>query len=941
MNATAEDLTVAWNSVSDSRVAGYEVNYGEASRDYSNATQSTTNSATVSGLEAGKTYYFAVKAFNADRSLESDFSNEVSTTIPYPAPEAGFTMSTNAGVAPLTVAFNDTSTGKVDAWQWSFDNGATSSQASPSYTFTVPGTYTVSLMVSGPGGAAAQPAQAVIRVATPPPIAAFAVNADSGHAPFNVQFSDQSSGTIDSWQWDFGDGTTSTERSPSHLYLTAGSYVAKLRVTGPGGVSAQAAQSSITVTIAPPSAAFTANATSGVAPMVVVFNDASSGDVSACEWNFGDGGTSTGASAAWTYRNPGTYSVVLKVTGAGGSDTVTKTNLITVDGPAPVADFAAAGRTGNGPLSVSFQDLSTNEITDVRWDFGDGSSSTERAPTHVYEEAGTYDVSLTVTGPYGTDTESKIAFVEVTPEDNAMPIEVGEVSVNQDWQWVAFERSFTDPVVVANPASLNGGQAATVRISGVDANGFWIRVQEWDYLDGRHAFETVTYVAMEKGAHTLPNGERIEVGTFTHRGRWDKIIGFGEAFPTAPVVFAAVTSADDPTAVTTRVREVTAVGFRVRMNEQESLTDGHGTETISYIAWQPSEGTLEGLQFAVGVTGSSFTDQPSTLSFAAAGFTETPAFLAHMQTMNSRDTAVLRYRNLDASGVELLAQEEQSYDEETVHEAESVGWAIFQNVDETPRILEVGELSVNHEWQWVTFGRAFTDPIVVANPASTNDAEAATVRISGVEANGFWIRIQEWDYLDGKHAFETVTYVAMEKGTHELPSGERIEAGTIMQSASTTAIGFAETFPTTPVVFATVASIDDTRAVTTRISNVNGDGFSMRMDQQENDKAGHGSETITYIAWQPSQGSLDGVQFAIGVTGNSFRDQPSTLSFAAGFTETPVFLAHMQTANGGDTAALRYRNLTSTDVEVQVQEEQSRDAETAHAAESVGWAIFQ
>ena len=66
--------------------------------------------------------------------------------------------------------------------------------------------------------------------------------------------------------------------------------------------------------------------------------------------------------------------------------------------------------------------------------------------------------------------------------------------------------------------------------------------------------------------------------------------------------------------------------------------------------------------------------------------------------------------------------------------------------------MEVGEVSVDHQWQRVDFTKSFSDPIVVAKPISNNGAHQATVRVSGVDSQGFWIRVQEWDYLDGWHA---------------------------------------------------------------------------------------------------------------------------------------------------------------------------------------------
>ena len=68
-----------------------------------------------------------------------------------------------------------------------------------------------------------------------PPVAAFTASVTSGFAPLQVQFTDQSTGTISSWSWSFGDGSSSNERDPVHTYTQPGSYTVSLTVTGPGG----------------------------------------------------------------------------------------------------------------------------------------------------------------------------------------------------------------------------------------------------------------------------------------------------------------------------------------------------------------------------------------------------------------------------------------------------------------------------------------------------------------------------------------------------------------------------------------------------------------------------------------------------------------------------------------------------------------------------------
>src|SRR6185295_5727365 len=103
---------------------------------------------------------------------------------------------------------------------------------------------------------------------------------------------------------------------------------------------------------------------------------------------------------------PGAYDVALTVFGLGGQDVEEKSDCVSVSGPgdpeAPRANFTVDRTAGNAPLTVSFSDRSTGDITQYQWNFGDGSTSTRKNPSHIYTAGGVYSVSLTVTGPAGT-----------------------------------------------------------------------------------------------------------------------------------------------------------------------------------------------------------------------------------------------------------------------------------------------------------------------------------------------------------------------------------------------------------------------------------------------------------------------------------------------------------------------------------------------------------
>ncbi len=156
----------------------------------------------------------------------------------------------------------------------------------------------------------------------------------------------------------------------------------------------------------PPTADFTSGARAGSVPLAVKFTDTSKGGPTSWSWDFGDGGTSTSASPTHTYTAAGVYTVTLTVRNAYGSDSETKVGFVTAGGK-PDADFTADERRGVKPFTVNFTDLSTGNPTSWAWDFGDGTTSTEQNPVHVYQLEGAYDVSLTVKNSYGTDTEKK------------------------------------------------------------------------------------------------------------------------------------------------------------------------------------------------------------------------------------------------------------------------------------------------------------------------------------------------------------------------------------------------------------------------------------------------------------------------------------------------------------------------------------------------------
>jgi len=328
--------------------------------------------------------------------------------------KANFTASPLSGPHPLHVQFNDTSTGLVTSWLWYFGDGNSTNLRDPLYQYTAPGNYTVSLTVANSTGSDMLVKPGYILVTNPPPVAGFNASPRSGHIPLPVQFTDESTGLVTSYLWDFGDGNTSTDSNPLHTYQAPGSYNVSLMVANDGGSNTTAATDYITVTNVPPVASFSANTTTGGAPLTVLFSDESSGEgITSWSWTFGDGGNSSLASPVHVYSTPGTYSVALTVQNDGGHNTSTRTGYIRVFNQVPIADFVAVPTSGGEPLTVQFHDTSLGNPTTWQWQFGDGDTSSLQSPSHTYLSPGNYTVSLAASTSGGTNTTTRVNYIQV------------------------------------------------------------------------------------------------------------------------------------------------------------------------------------------------------------------------------------------------------------------------------------------------------------------------------------------------------------------------------------------------------------------------------------------------------------------------------------------------------------------------------------------------
>ncbi len=254
------------------------------------------------------------------------------------------------------------------------------------------------------------------------PTAEFTSEIEHLDVDFDASESADSDGTVDSYAWDFGDGDLGSGKTPSHHYALAGDYSVTLVVTDNDGDTGSMSHQ-VTVTAPPPNVAPNAEFSSEIEFLDVDFDASGSADsdgtVDSYAWDFGDGDLGSGKTPSHHYALAGDYSVTLVVTDNDG-DTGSMSHQVTVAAPPPNAAPTAAFTSDVDNLAVDFDGSgsadSDGTVDSYAWDFGDGDSGVGVTPSHTYDLAGEYTVTLVVTDNDGdTGTVSHPVTATVPP----------------------------------------------------------------------------------------------------------------------------------------------------------------------------------------------------------------------------------------------------------------------------------------------------------------------------------------------------------------------------------------------------------------------------------------------------------------------------------------------------------------------------------------------
>ncbi|MFQ5492919.1 MAG: S8 family serine peptidase [Candidatus Dojkabacteria bacterium] len=400
-------------------------------------------------------------------------------------------------------------------------------------------------------------------------------------------------------------------------------------------------------------------------------------------------------------------------------------------------------------------------------------------------------------------------------------------------------------------------------------------------------------------------------------------ISFQKTYSDPPIVFAEVSSENGTNKIFADIRNVTSAGFEVRIEENTmSGWNGiHGNEDISWYAVQSNTGAEKVGESVIN------TDWVS-IDFLTS-FASIPELFVMVQSENGGNIVYADVRNVSTTGFDVRLEEPVGWN--GLHSDESVGWIAFETNPVTGG--QEGKATTDQDWSTVSFTPAFSEPpVLIVSVDTENEGNYVNADIRNLDANGFEFMMEE-DILiqNGIHGDETVSWAAFPLSTINSQSG------TVSINSNWTEIYFPQSFESKPKVFVEINTENGQDTAEVDIKDVMPYSFTARIEEDKLAGWGAGGHTTETITWYAILNPGSGEQ-----VGNSSVDHNwKTVTFSSPFTSTPKVFADVQTENGGQTAAVDMKNITTTAFEVKVEEDPRAGYDGNHAVETVSWLAFE
>ncbi len=311
-------------------------------------------------------------------------------------PDIFFTWTPDPSCLGDTTYFFGESGFPIETWHWDFDDGDFSLDQYATHIYTATGTYNVFLDITDTNGCV-NTLNNIITVDSIPEVSFTMSDSVLCHGT-EIQFTSTASTNVETWYWEFGDGSFSPDQNPIHFYPSGGNYIVTLTVTDSSGCS-NTATDNVLILPAPTADYSYQNLTC----TSVVFTDLSTAptgyNLVEWFWDFDDGFTANVQNPSHSFAGGmGVYDVMLIVTADSSGFSCTDTIIQTVLTPGlPTVFFTWNPEPTMLGDATSFFGTSGNTIIDWYWDFDDGNFATTQDATNTFATVGTFDVELTVT----------------------------------------------------------------------------------------------------------------------------------------------------------------------------------------------------------------------------------------------------------------------------------------------------------------------------------------------------------------------------------------------------------------------------------------------------------------------------------------------------------------------------------------------------------------
>lgn len=614
----------------------------------------------------------------------------------------------------------------------------------------------------------------------------------------------------------------------------------------------------------------------------------------------------------------------------------------------PVVFAQSPSYKGGSPITVRVTDVDSNQFTIYLSEPStDNGKHVAESISYLVMDAGIYDL---IDGRR----------LEVGTVDTSAT--VGTAS-SDAWEAITYLTAFEQrPVVLTQIQTDTGAPYLHTRQNNESKIGFDVALQKEEAATDPNTTETVGYLAMKRGAgwSGLPMEAFTTPQEFTHD--WNTL-QFNQVYEDNPNFLSSLATSRRIDSANLRYRrlQVGQVDVKIREDTTADKETSHPKEKVSYLA-------IAGNGLILADTSNK---PPTKPGFPSATVLDHDSALIEWGASNDPNldpvTYEVQYRKADGgepwgdgiatdkTSVTLTKLKDATTYDVRVQTDDSdlkSDWTQAENLfttrpstDNTMVIGEVGRLTdITHMAQTVTLNHSFNNPVVFAQSPSSHGGSPVTVRVTDVRPNRFTAYLAEPSTDNGQHTAETVSYLVLEAGSHELADRRLLEVGTV-QTDATVGIGEADAWETVsystsflakPVVLSQIQTDAGANYLHTRQTEDTKTGFAVALQQEEATTNPHEPETVGYLAIERGAG-WSGLPLESFTTSRDVTDAWHTVEFDQLYATVPNFLSSLASSESTDSANVRYRNLQAEQVDVRVSEDKSANPETTHKKERVSY----